>query len=249
MLIPTMRATKVGRRRGDITEADEKYVLQAIREIVEDLGHGPENKSGGRPSPEGAAAGDDVEPGRRSGSSATRPTTAEHAALEMLRNLLDPCRWNIEVLAARRFTAELLDQVAEKRPDLVCLVATPPGGLAHIRYLCKRLRARFPDLKIVVCRWTGDPSKQSSAGHIVEAGADVIAATLLETRQQLASLLPVLTQAHGDHTSPSRRDPVQGRPHSGTEERSAATRATVTSSQGRILVAGRPRQTPNNEFI
>ena len=31
-----------------------------------------------------------------------------------------------------------------------------------------------------------------------EAGADLVAMTLLETRQQLSSLLPVLMQAHGD---------------------------------------------------
>ena len=35
-----------------------------------------------------------------------------------------------------------------------------------------------------------------------EAGADLVATTLLETRQQLASLLPVLVQARGDERGP-----------------------------------------------
>jgi hypothetical protein len=95
-------------------------------------------------------------------------------------------------------TAEFLEQVDQQRPSLVCLVATPPGGLAHTRYLCKRLRARFPELKILVCRWAPGSTDPTSLGHVREAGADVIATTLLETRHQLASLLPVLAQANTD---------------------------------------------------
>ena len=71
---------------------------------------------------------------------------ADQAALEMLENLLDPARWSLELVAPDTLTAELLELVAEKKPALVCIAATPPGGLAHTRYLCKRLRARFPEL-------------------------------------------------------------------------------------------------------
>ena len=163
MLIPTMQATKVSRGRGDITEADEKYVLQAIGEIVEDLGHRPENESGAAARSEPAANSEDAEP-----SQALRilgypaHDLADHAALLMLRNLLDPCRWGLEVLSPETLTAELLEKVDNLRPDLVCLVATPPGGLAHTRYLCKRLRARFPDLRILVCRWAHGSTDQST---------------------------------------------------------------------------------------
>ena len=198
ILIPTMHATKVSRGRGDITEADEKYVLRAIGEIVEDLGHRPDTESGAAKS-ERAVEGDDADP-----SQAIRilgypaHDLADHAALEMLRNLLDPRRWSLQVLSTETLTAELLEQVEHLRPDLVCLVATPPGGLAHTRYLCKRLRGRFPDLKILVCRWAHASTDQASVRHLHEAGAAAIATTLLETRQQLVSLLPVLAQSHND---------------------------------------------------
>ena len=58
MLVPTMQATQVGRNRGDITEDDEKFVLRAIREIVEDLGHGPDNGSRAEQPSDEAATGD-----------------------------------------------------------------------------------------------------------------------------------------------------------------------------------------------
>ena len=146
----------------------------------------------------------------------------------MLQRVLDPARWDLELIAAGTLTAELLDLVDERRPAAVCIAAIPPGGLAHTRYLCKRLRSRFPDLKILVGRWgarditTTDPAREAATAQasaalkeavadsaatspkvlgvdpmvesLKEAGADLVAAKLLETRQQLASLMPVLAQ-------------------------------------------------------
>ena len=44
---------------------------------------------------------------------------------------------------------------------MICIAAVPPGGLAQTRYLCKRLRARFPNLKIAVGRWgTGEETEE-----------------------------------------------------------------------------------------
>ncbi len=121
----------------------------------------------------------------------------------MLKNLLDAGRWNLEVIGFRNPSRPSSSiKWPKKQPALVCLAATPPGGLAHVRYLCSCLRARFPDLKILVCRWDYEAGTQSNPGQLLEAGADSIAATLLETRQQLASLLPVLShnQKEQDHS-------------------------------------------------
>jgi predicted PurR-regulated permease PerM/CheY-like chemotaxis protein len=235
LLVPTLQAAKISRGRGDITEADEKYVLRAIQEIVEDLGHRPEIASDGNEMLEETATGND-----RGTAGAIRVLgypahdLEDLTALEMLRNLLDPSHWNLEVLGPETLTAELLDRVAEQRPDLLCLMATPPGGLAHTRYLCKRLRARFPDLKILVCRWARVANHQSTLGHLVEAGADVIAASLLETRQQLASLRPVLAQKQTDreetHRAAGECAPRNGSLSRANERRRASGRDVVETA-------------------
>jgi hypothetical protein len=200
MLIPTLRATKRSRGHGDISEADEHYVLQAIQEIVEDIGDRLENARVSTEEIRGQELGNQAEttPAIRIFGCPAHDA-ADRAALEMLQNLLDRDRWQLELIASETLTAELLEKVAEEQPALVCLVATPPGGLAHTRYLCKRLRCRFPDLKILVCRWDQKANAQSNPGNLREAGADVITTTLLETRQQLTSLLPVLAQTESEH--------------------------------------------------
>jgi hypothetical protein len=143
----------------------------------------------------------------------------DRVALEMLQQVLDPARWRLERIAPTTLTAELLDQVAEQKPALVCIAALPPGGISHTRYLCKRLRSRFPDIRILVGRWglkaivvaSHTPPEQEAGTlpadgpmdefhadtltkTLQEAGADLVATTLLETRQQLGGLLPVLAQ-------------------------------------------------------
>ena len=167
MLIPTLRATKLSRGRGDITEADEQYVLQAIREIVEDLGDRPESdESTAREEADGQSRRAIAKQRRRSGSSAARPTTWR----------IEPpwrCSRTCSTRSAGNWRCSLpkpsRPSCSSKWPrndrPCVCLAATPPGGLAHTRYLCKRLRARFPDLKILVCRWDHTASTQSNPGH------------------------------------------------------------------------------------
>jgi hypothetical protein len=89
-------------------------------------------------------------------------------------------------------TADLVARVAEQAPALVCIGALPPGGLAHTRYLCKKLRARFPKVKIVVGRWGLTDNVEANRAQLQEAGADLTATTILETRGQLTSLLSIL---------------------------------------------------------
>jgi hypothetical protein len=54
--------------------------------------------------------------------------------------------------------------------------------------LCKRLRARFPDCRIVVGRW--GPTEASDNPHLRfrELGADELGTTLSETRNQISQL-------------------------------------------------------------
>ena len=236
MLLPALSALKRTRLRGDITEDDERYALQAIHEIVEDLEHRQiapladgRGEDGSRPP---AAAETPAEPAIPIFGCPAHDAE-DRLALEMLEQVLDPARWSLELIAPETLTAELLDLVEERQPALVCIAAIPPGGLAHTRYLCKRLRTRFPDLRILVGRWglteiaanpdplqgsdtpraatpppapgaraAAEASQETAAEPIVatlqEAGADLVARTLLETRQQIVSLLPVLAQGRDD---------------------------------------------------
>jgi hypothetical protein len=112
----------------------------------------------------------------------------------MLRQLLDPNRWDVELLSIELLSAEMVALAGEKKPAVVCIGAMPPGGLAHTRHLCRRLRAQLPDAKIVVGRWGLRSDLELNLEQLREAGADQVEINLLETCKHLHEWLPVLTQ-------------------------------------------------------
>jgi hypothetical protein len=196
-LVPALNYAKRDRERDDLTESDEQSVLQAMLEILEDLGERREAANQAEEAIHAENRGNASAPIRLCVLACPARDQADRLALEMLRQLLDPAKWDVEVTAVDTMTADLVAQVAEQTPALVCIGALPPGGLAHTRYLCKKLRARFPGVKIVVGRWGLTGGVETNREQLQDAGADLIATTLLETRSQLNSLLPILTQQQG----------------------------------------------------
>ena len=67
--------------------------------------------------------------------------------------------------------------------------------MAHARYLCKRIHARFPELKILVGRWGAGADLEKSETNLKSAGAERIAGTLSATREQLLPLLTLTAES------------------------------------------------------
>jgi hypothetical protein len=118
----------------------------------------------------------------------------DEVVLTMLQHLLDPAKYDVEIAPAKVLAGELLPLVAEKKPAVVVIGSLPPGGLAHTRYVCKRLRGQFPDLRILVGRWGAKGGDETIERRLKAAGADHAETTLLGTRDHLHTWLPVLAE-------------------------------------------------------
>jgi predicted PurR-regulated permease PerM len=200
-LVPALNCAKRDRERDDLTESDEESVLQATREILEDMGERREVVTQAEQAIHAEDRGNAPAPIPLRVLACPARDQADRLALEMLRQLLDPAKWVVEIAAVETMTADLVAQVGEQAPALVCIGALPPGGLAHTRYLCKKLRAQFPKVKIVVGRWGLTADVEANREQLQDAGADLTATTILETRSQLNSLLPILTQEQEKSTA------------------------------------------------
>ena len=85
-------------------------------------------------------------------------------------------------------TSEILE-VADRETYCAVLIADlPPSAPSKSRYIAKRLRARAPDLPILVGRWAAPELADESADALLEVGATRVASTLLESKDQLESL-------------------------------------------------------------
>jgi predicted PurR-regulated permease PerM len=117
---------------------------------------------------------------------------ADDIALLMLSQLLNPLRYDVEIIPCGTLTSEIAAVVAEKAPALVCIGAVSPGGLDQLRHICKRLRAISGELKIVVGRWGTVEETDAVCESLIAAGADQVGGRLCQTRDQITKLRPFI---------------------------------------------------------
>lgn len=72
--------------------------------------------------------------------------------VDMLENIIDSDRIDLVSLPAGVMVSDILKNIEEKSPKLLVILPIPPGGMTHIRYICKKVKAHFPKLRIIVGR-------------------------------------------------------------------------------------------------
>jgi hypothetical protein len=128
----------------------------------------------------------------------------------MLRQVLEPAGYVLEMLSGRTLAAEVITRVHDEQPALIVVAALPPGGVSQTRYLCKRLRMSFPNLKILVGRWGHTERLTQMRERLMAIGVNHVATTLLETRSQLTPLLHFFSNAQfGAEPITDEREPVR----------------------------------------
>jgi len=113
----------------------------------------------------------------------------------MFRNLLPENLCQLNVVPSGLLVADIVGVIEESQAELVIIASLSAGGLPHTRYLCKRLRGVYPDLKILVGCWGCPDPLERSRKRLQDAGVDHIATTLVASRQQLIPLVQFLAHA------------------------------------------------------
>lgn len=201
VLVPALVLAKRDRNSGELSPDDERFIFQVTRAILADLEFAAPIPAGAvEATPEASA-----EPLGQKILVLACPACdeADALALKMFRRLLDPEVFQTEVLSGQDAGAE--GQFAElgESPAVVCIGALPPGGLAQARYLCKRLRASFPDQTIIVIRWGLPDDAEQRREELLAAGADLVVTTLLEARARIAPVVPVLAHVEEEKVAVS----------------------------------------------
>jgi hypothetical protein len=193
LFLPCLNLVKHDRENGFITEETAMGILDNLREIIVDVETSRSETSDEEKTADSAASNGKRAPRLR--LLAYPGQDAENRlALQMLFKMLDPKVWDMEILSPDTLASELIELAAEEEQPMVCISALPPGGLAHARYVCKRLRARFPDIKIAVGRWAPKRDVETELEPLKDIGVDFLATSLHQTREQLLAWQPVLVE-------------------------------------------------------
>jgi predicted PurR-regulated permease PerM len=191
ILIPTLSRARHDLEADLLSSDDAEYVWTTTREIGEELATLP----AASPADDEADDSSDEPKARIRILACAARDAADEVAVQLFERLLDPRLVEVATANTDRLASEVISQVEETNPAIVCIASLPPGGLAHTRLLCKRLRSRLPDLKIVVGRWGLSSDVDANREQIGESGADLLGTTLEETSGQLLGLVQFLRPA------------------------------------------------------
>ncbi len=198
VLLPALTLTKRDHERGVLDDDDEQFILRAMNDLVGDLSTLEDVLAKPAPTLSSEKPNGQAEPARQVPVQAfAAADEVDELALRIFQQLLQPAEAKIEVASVRMLTSETMALVAKEQTGVVLVGALPPGGLAQTRHLCKRLKARFPDLKILVGRWGQGENVERTREQLLASGADFVATTQTESRNQLVPIVQVLA-----HTAP-----------------------------------------------
>jgi len=194
VVIPALTLAEHDRHRNGLDEARQNFIYQSTRELIEELGeNSDQNPKEGRP-------GDFTK--------LSLNGREESGGLEVLCiPVRDEADEIVGVLVARALerqghtalsipistTAEMLSQVAELKPGVVCLSALPPFAVGHARALYLKIRTQFPGLDIVVCLWHFEGDLQKVMARIKLSRGHGLFTTLPEVLQHIAFRAKTLT--------------------------------------------------------
>jgi predicted PurR-regulated permease PerM len=207
LMLPALAYAERDRIEGRLSEEDERIVMEQTRDLLADA------STLRRGAIEAAAkTADPAAPLMADRSAGGQPPlrvlayaangTGDELALGMLAQLMDQQPVTIDVPSTRLLSSDVIHLMRESGGRVLCIADLPPSPPSKTRYVLRRLRAALPDAVIVVGRWAPAELVDEDRQSLIEAGATQVAATLVETRDQLCRLATETRQ----HGAPSATD-------------------------------------------
>jgi predicted PurR-regulated permease PerM len=186
VVLPALGLAEKDRRRNTLDETRTDFIYQRTRELIEELYE---------LSPHAAGASDGRLAGPRIVCFPARDLADEIVAT-MAMQLLREEGHNVTVLAAESLPA-MLDKIGQLHADIVCVSALTPFAAGQARLVCKQLRERYPDVKIVLGLWGFPGGLEKAKERVGPNCTDLIGTSLAEAVLQvnhaansLTSLIP-----------------------------------------------------------
>jgi predicted PurR-regulated permease PerM/methylmalonyl-CoA mutase cobalamin-binding subunit len=198
VLIPALAMAETHWHHGEINESKHKFIFQALKETVEELGERQQEM-------QAKEAAEDAE--KTNGDSSLLGWTnaskicvlclpardeADEIAGMMLAQLLAMKGCLVQAVSVTALTSERVDLVEQHNADVVCISAVPPTAATHARYLCKRLRGRFPEANLIVGMWNAKGDLNKAKDRIGCGATAHVVATLADAQEQIRLLIEPL---------------------------------------------------------
>ena len=119
----------------------------------------------------------------------------------MFAQVLERHGFKAEAVSVTALASEMVELVGKRKADITVIAALPPSAVAHARYLCMRLRQKFPDLKIVVGLWTAQGDLEKAKARISNSEGDPVVNNFTAALHEIEQLAHPLLLAKSNQES------------------------------------------------
>lgn len=186
VLVPALRLSEEDRHMDAVGERTNEFITQSTREIIDDLSDHVvaqdsakkrEDKKdmdeGAHQTPTGPQASE-----IRIVCVPARDEADELVGM-MLSHILRQAGYSASYLAIGT-VEDMLQQVGQENFQIACVSALPPFAVGQARSLCRRLRARFPNLTIIIGLWDFAGGVLKAQERVGPNCGDAVATSLAE---------------------------------------------------------------------
>ncbi|HEY4330161.1 MAG TPA: AI-2E family transporter [Phycisphaerae bacterium] len=192
LLIPALVLAEQDRHRGELDENRERFIYQSFADLIGEFEERTphehhESKNGD------SKVNEHLEDEVRLANGpwvlcAPANDQADELAARMLAGLLRQRGLRVNVLSMDVLAGESVKAVGKLNPDVVVISAVPPHAGLYARYRSKRLRAAYPDLKLVVGLWKEPEDSRQIERRFPGALVDYVVRSVQGAVERITSL-------------------------------------------------------------
>ena len=180
VLVPTLSMAERDYAKGDIDDLEQAFILRVVSDVLEDLEGEPENDLASL-----STAKEEVEKSELTKKVKKGPLdpkveplaplkvlafpandATDAFVLKLLAHLLEPSGLSIDIVDQVETPLKVVERITAEAPDLVLISHLPPDGLTAARYLVRRIKARNPQMTVIVARWDEARDAASAAERL-----------------------------------------------------------------------------------
>ena len=192
VLIPALRLAEEDRHSDVLGDRSADFIAQSTRELIDDAGDRVIREKSQAEAPPASVASADSRVSSISIGCVPARDQADELVGMMLTQLLEQAGYTKVRYLTIGTVEDMLEQVGEGEFQIVCISALPPFAVGQARSLCKRLRASFPNVSVIVGLWGyygGVIKAQERVGSVC---TDAVSTTLSEAMLQVRRLGEIL---------------------------------------------------------
>lgn len=204
VLLPVISLAEQDRRRTNLDESRIRFIHESARELVEDASD--------------VAMTNDTETGKSCTTEAkpSKPSTivcipareeSDEVAAMMLIQILQREGHAAQLLPGN-LTAKVFEELANLRPDVICVSAVYPLAPGLARPLCRQLRQRCPNAKLIMGLWEYPGGVSKARERLGSPCADFIGTSLEEVVGSIAGQPDKKSETNSAVAPPSQLEAV-----------------------------------------